>query len=390
MSIALLSELTHRGAGRRPVPEPPSVKSHSHNYGPRIGSTSYLAAREETPQDKARNFNGKSPRTSLADEPRIYEVEPLQEYELVSQLRVPGWEQIPALWPAPIPEAGRALRPALTPEPGVALPPALPSLPRFQRADDGEVAPIPLRAVGPLAEGVEDERGPIDHRHEEAVEAIDSYKDDDPAERDPPLPPDAGHEYRPYRVGRNPGLLENINEGNILPVRTRTQRRVAALSIVSTRKVLRREPELIASVSTRHPPLPKTFRDAMASPEAESWCAASVKELNSMGLHKVFKLSRPPTGARAQGYRWVFTRKEDAEGNIISYKARLVVQGFAPRLGLDYNKTFAPVSSITTIFVRRRPFCRSWTDSRTVVLTSRRRYLSPIGSLSSALACFLR
>ncbi|SDA05333.1 BZ3501_MvSof-1269-A2-R1_Chr12-1g03317 [Microbotryum saponariae] len=85
-------------------------------------------------------------------------------------------------------------------------------------------------------------------------------------------------------------------------------------------------PSLIASFSTRHPPLPKTFKDAMASPEAESWYAASVTELNSVGLHK-----------------------EDAEGNIISYKARLVVQSFAPRLGIDYHKTFAPVSSITTI-----------------------------------------
>ncbi|SGY64117.1 BQ5605_C007g04872 [Microbotryum silenes-dioicae] len=135
---------------------------------------------------------------------------------------------------------------------------------------------------------------------------------------------DDGHEYRPYRVGRTPGLLENISEGNTLP--------------------------LIALVSTRHPPLPKTFKDAMASPEAESWYAASVKELNSMGLHKAFKqVSSSPTGARALGYRWVFTRKEDVEGNIISYKAQLVVQGFAPRLGIDYNKTLALVSSITTI-----------------------------------------
>ncbi|SDA02456.1 BZ3501_MvSof-1269-A2-R1_Chr12-3g03603 [Microbotryum saponariae] len=243
----------------------------------------------------------------------MHEVEPLQDYEL----------------PAPIPEAGRALRPALIPEPGVALPPALPPLPRFQRTDDGEVAPI-------------------DHRREEAVEAIDSYEGDDPAERDPPLPPDDGHEYRPYRVGRSPGLLENIDEGNILPVRTRAQRRFAALSIVSTRKVVRREPELIASFSTSHPPLPKTFKDAMASPEAESWYAASVKELNFMGLHK-----------------------EDAEGNIISYKARLVVQSFAPRLGIDYNKTFAPVSSITTILFVVGLSAARLTDSRTVVLTSR-------------------
>ncbi|SGZ26301.1 BQ5605_C024g09881 [Microbotryum silenes-dioicae] len=90
------------------------------------------------------------------------------------------------------------------------------------------------------------------------------------------------------------------------------------LSVASPPSVLCPQPEFIALVSTRHPPFLKTFKDAMASPEAESWYAASVKELNSMGLHKVFKLSSPPTGARALGYRCVFTRKEDAEGNIIS------------------------------------------------------------------------
>ncbi|SGY12017.1 BQ5605_C011g06360 [Microbotryum silenes-dioicae] len=107
--------------------------------------------------------------------------------------------------------------------------------------------------------------------------------------------------------------------------------------------------QLIAMVSSRHTPLPKTFAEAMASSEAKHWMAASEKELGSFKLHKVFKLTRLPTGARTLGYRWVFTRKEDAEGNIISYKARLVIQGFAQRLGIDYNETFAPVSSITTI-----------------------------------------
>ncbi|SCZ93649.1 BZ3500_MvSof-1268-A1-R1_Chr6-3g08794 [Microbotryum saponariae] len=81
---------------------------------------------------------------------------------------------------------------------------------------------------------------------------------------------------------------------------------------------------------------------------------------SSMGLHKVFKLSRLPTGARALGYRWVFTRKEDAEGNIISYKARLVIQGFAPRLGIDYHKTFALLIGI----MRPNPVIKAWSSSK--------------------------
>ncbi|SCZ93794.1 BZ3500_MvSof-1268-A1-R1_Chr6-3g08888 [Microbotryum saponariae] len=282
---------------------------------------------------------------SIADsavEPRIYEVEPLQEYELVHQLPFPGLEQIPALRPAPLPEAGLAFQPAIFPEAevpalrracartelGPAFRPAPAPLPRFQHVDDDDVAPPPLPAVGPLAEDAEVEEDPIDLRREEAVEAINSDDDDGPAEHGQPLTPE---------------------DGNILPTRLRAQRRTGALRVVSTRSVYRRLPELIAMVSSRHPPLPKTFAEAMASPEAKHWMPASDKELGSFKSHKVFKLTRLPTGARALGYRWVFARKEDAEGNIISYKARLVIQGFAQRLGIDYNEAFAPVSSITTI-----------------------------------------
>ncbi|SGY12361.1 BQ5605_C011g06481 [Microbotryum silenes-dioicae] len=247
-------------------------------------------------------FSNKAPLIAdSAVEPRIYEVEPLQEHELVHQLPFPGLEQIPALRPALVPEAEvPALRPALFPE-------------------------------------------------AETVEAIDSDNDDGPAEHNQPLPPENGYEYRPYRVSRNPGALKNVNAGNILPTCLRAQHRTGALCVVSTRTVYCRPPELIAMVSSRHPPLPKTFVEVMVSPEAKHWMAASEKELGSFKLHKVFKLTRLRTGARALGYRWVFTRKEYAEGNIISYKARLVIQGFAQRLGIDYNEMFAPVSLITMI-----------------------------------------
>jgi hypothetical protein len=41
--------------------------------------------------------------------------------------------------------------------------------------------------------------------------------------------------------------------------------------------------------------------------------------------------------------KWVFTKKYNSKGDLLKYKARLVVEGCAQRPGYDYVDTFAPV-----------------------------------------------
>jgi hypothetical protein len=47
----------------------------------------------------------------------------------------------------------------------------------------------------------------------------------------------------------------------------------------------------------------------------------------------------------------VFKVKKDPARNVVKYKARLVVKGYAQVHGIDYDEVFAPVARIETVKV---------------------------------------
>nr|GEU94285.1 zinc finger, CCHC-type [Tanacetum cinerariifolium] len=49
------------------------------------------------------------------------------------------------------------------------------------------------------------------------------------------------------------------------------------------------------------------------------------------------------------GCKWIFKRKLKVDGTVKKFKARLVIQGFKQKSGLDYFDTYAPVARISTI-----------------------------------------
>ncbi|GJS16711.1 zinc finger, CCHC-type containing protein [Tanacetum coccineum] len=89
---------------------------------------------------------------------------------------------------------------------------------------------------------------------------------------------------------------------------------------------------------------PKTYNEAMQSREAAFWKEAINDEIGSIIENNTWVLSDLPPGCK-----WIFKRKMKVDGTIDKFKARLVIQGFRQKEGIDYFDTYAPVACITTI-----------------------------------------
>nr|GEY24655.1 zinc finger, CCHC-type [Tanacetum cinerariifolium] len=90
-------------------------------------------------------------------------------------------------------------------------------------------------------------------------------------------------------------------------------------------------------------------RKAMQSRDSSFWKEAIDDEIGSIMENNTWVLSDLPSGCEPLGYKWIFKRKMKVNGSGDKFKARLVIQGFRQKEGIDYFDTYALVARITTI-----------------------------------------
>jgi hypothetical protein len=88
---------------------------------------------------------------------------------------------------------------------------------------------------------------------------------------------------------------------------------------------------------------PASYKEAIKSENSLKWREA-MEEFRSMSSNDVCDLVEIPDGGKRVGCKWVYKTKYDSKGKIKRFKARLVAKGFNQREGIDYTKTFSPVS----------------------------------------------
>jgi len=62
------------------------------------------------------------------------------------------------------------------------------------------------------------------------------------------------------------------------------------------------------------------------------------------GIWKEVDTKDLPVGRKLVGSRWVFKVKRNSDGSVKRFKARIVAKGYSQVQGLNYDKTFAPVT----------------------------------------------
>jgi hypothetical protein len=72
------------------------------------------------------------------------------------------------------------------------------------------------------------------------------------------------------------------------------------------------------------------------------------EEMDSLVNNQTSNLVQFPARKRALQNKWVYKLKEE-DGGKKSYKARLVVKGFAQKKGIDFDEIFSHVVKMTSI-----------------------------------------
>ena len=92
---------------------------------------------------------------------------------------------------------------------------------------------------------------------------------------------------------------------------------------------------------------PTTVDKALNNP---IWKKSMDQELKAQIDKNTWELVIPPKNINIVGSKWVFHSKRDDKNIIIRPKSCLVAQGFMQTFGVDYNKTYAPVIQMTSLW----------------------------------------
>ena len=98
--------------------------------------------------------------------------------------------------------------------------------------------------------------------------------------------------------------------------------------------------------------IPKSEFQAMKSDNWENWSKAMVKQIDKLEAFPTWyvdDIKNLPKNEKLINYTWVYKYKINPDTGVLEENARLAARGDQQRKGIDYDQTFSPVASHSTV-----------------------------------------
>ncbi|KAA0040456.1 gag/pol protein [Cucumis melo var. makuwa] len=94
---------------------------------------------------------------------------------------------------------------------------------------------------------------------------------------------------------------------------------------------------------------PLTFKKTMEDVDKDEWINAMNLEMESMYFNSIWDLIDRHDGVKPVGCKWIYKRKRGEDGQVQTFRARLVAKGYTQVEGVDYEETFLPIAILKSI-----------------------------------------
>ncbi|GJZ36319.1 retrotransposon protein, putative, ty1-copia subclass [Tanacetum coccineum] len=101
---------------------------------------------------------------------------------------------------------------------------------------------------------------------------------------------------------------------------------------------------------------PAIYKATLSDLEFDKWLEAMNVEMQSMKDNQVCNLVNLSPNAKTVGSKWLFKKKTNMDGNVYTYKSRLVAKGFTQTYAVDYNETSLLLQTLELLYpIARKP-----------------------------------
>lgn len=83
--------------------------------------------------------------------------------------------------------------------------------------------------------------------------------------------------------------------------------------------------------------------------KSKHWKDAMDAKMESITSNKTWDLCALQEGKKAMCLKWIYKSKQNAEGQVLKHREKVVAKGYSQKLGIDCDEVVYPVAWLETV-----------------------------------------